>query len=300
MNFEGAYTALITPFLNDGSFDEEGFLVLLDEQIKAKMTGVVVLGTTGEAPTLSPQEKKRIITLAREKIKAPMQLLVGTGSYSTARTIEETKKAEELGADGVLVVTPYYNKPTQEGLFLHYQALSQQTKLPIMVYNIQGRCAQNLATSTLRRLADLENIVAVKEASGNIVQMMEVIETVVAARPDFKVLSGDDNLTLPLMAIGGHGIVSVVSNLIPSLILSLYQLCHAGDFKGAQNLHYQLLPLFRGAFIETNPIPIKTLLNFEERPAGPCRLPLCALTQENEKKLRHLHETIKLPILCQN
>lgn len=300
MNFEGAYTALITPFLNDESFDEEGFIILLEEQIKAKMTGVVVLGTTGEAPTLSPQEKKRIITLARQIIKPPMQLLVGTGSYSTTRTIEETKRAEELGADGALIVTPYYNKPTQEGLFLHFQAICHQTKLPIMVYNIQGRTSQNLATSTLRRLADLENIVAIKEASGSIAQMMEVIETVVGAKPDFKVLSGDDNLTLPLMAIGGHGIVSVLSNLIPSLILNLYQLCQSKDFKAAQSLHYQLLPLFRGAFIETNPIPIKALLQFEEKPAGPCRLPLCSLSQENEKKLRHLHETIKLPLLCHN
>lgn len=300
MNFEGAYTAIITPFLNDESFDEEGFITLLDEQIKAKMTGIVVLGTTGESPTLSPQEKKRIMTLAREKIKAPMQLLVGTGSYSTARTIEETKRAEELGADGALIVTPYYNKPTQEGLFLHFQAVANQTMLPIMVYNIQGRTGQNLATPTLRRLADIENIVAVKEASGSISQMMEVIESVVAARPDFKVLSGDDNLTLPLMAIGGHGIVSVVSNLVPSLILNLYQLCQSGDFKAAQSLHYQLLPLFRGAFIETNPIPIKALLHFEERPSGPCRLPLCPLSQENEKKLRHLHETLKLPLLCQS
>jgi 4-hydroxy-tetrahydrodipicolinate synthase len=298
MNIEGAYTVIISPFLNDGSFDEEGFLLLLDEQIKAKMTGIVVLGTTGEAPTLSPQEKKRIITLAREKIKPPVQLIVGTGSYSTARTIEETKKAEELGADGALIVTPYYNKPTQEGLFLHYKALASQTKLPIIVYNIQGRTGQNLATSTLRRLVDFENIAAVKESSANIVQMMEVIETVVAARPNFKVLSGDDNLTLPLMAIGGHGIFSVVSNLIPSLVLNLYQLCRSGDFKAAQNLHYQLLPLFRGAFIETNPIPIKALLGFEDKPSGPCRLPLCPLSQENEKKLRHLHETIKLPLLC--
>lgn len=299
MSFEGAYTALITPFLQDESFDEEGFCILLEEQIKAKITGIVVLGTTGEAPTLSPQEKKRIITIAREKIKPPLQLLVGTGSYSTARTIEETKRAEELGADGALIVTPYYNKPTQEGLFLHFQAVAHQTKLPIMVYNAQGRTGQNLSTPTLRRLADIANIVAVKEASTNILQMMEVIETVVSERPDFKVLSGDDFLTFPLMAIGGHGIVSVVSNLVPSLILNLYQLCQAGDFKEAKNLHYQLLPLFRGAFIETNPIPIKALLRFEDKPAGPCRLPLCALSQENEKKLRHLHETIKLPLLCQ-
>lgn len=298
MIFEGVYTAIITPFLNDGSFDEEGFLSLLEEQIKAKVTGIVVLGTTGEAPTLSPQEKKRIITLARNALKSNTQLIVGTGSYSTSRTIEETKRAEELGADAALIVTPYYNKPTQEGLFLHYQAVAGQTRLPIIIYNIQGRTGQNLLTSTLKRLSEIQNIVAIKESSGNILQMMEVIETVVAARPDFKVLSGDDVLTLPLMSIGGHGIVSVVSNLVPALVLNLYQLCLAGDWKGAQNLHYQLLPLFRGAFIETNPIPIKTLMHFEGKPSGPCRLPLCPLTQENEKKLRHIHETIKLPLLC--
>jgi 4-hydroxy-tetrahydrodipicolinate synthase len=297
MTFEGVYTAIITPFLSNGALDEEGLIQLIDRQISANINGIVVLGTTGEAPTLTPQEKRRIIQLARERIRSPVQLLAGTGSYATSTTIEETKKAEEWGVDGALVVTPYYNKPTQEGLFLHYQALAKATSLPILIYNIQGRTGQNLQTSILKKLAEIPSIVAVKEAAGNMIQMMEVIEMAAQCPYDFKVLSGDDNLTLPLMAIGGHGIISVVSNLVPELILELYHKCLANEWDLARQLHYLLLPLFRGAFIETNPIPIKTLLQFDGLPSGPCRLPLSFLTAENEKKLRHLHETIKLPLL---
>lgn len=294
---EGVYTAIITPFHSDGSLDQEGLEKLLEKQVKAQVQGIVVLGTTGEAPTLTQQEKLKIIQIARNVIKSPIQLVVGTGSYATATTIEETKKAQDLGADAALVVTPYYNRPTQEGLYLHYKALTGSCSLPIIIYNIAGRTGQNLQTVTLKRLAEIPSIVAVKEASGQIPQMMEVIETVTHERPDFKVLSGDDNLTLPLMALGGHGVISVVSNLIPELMCDLYQACIRNEWMLARQLHYQLLPLFRGAFIETNPIPIKALLHFENLPSGPCRLPLCNLLPENEKKLRHLHETIKLPLL---
>ena len=295
---DGVYTALITPFKGDGSLDQEGLIQLLQMQVKAQVHGVVVLGTTGEAPTLTSQEKSTIIQIARQVIKPPIKLIVGTGSYATATTIDETKKAQDLGADGALVVTPYYNKPTQEGLYLHFEAISKSCHLPIIVYNIAGRTGQNLQTMTLKRIADLPTVVAVKEASGMIPQMMEVIESITKDRPDFRILSGDDNLTLPLMALGGHGVISVISNLIPEIICDLYYACLHNDGTRARLLHYELLPLFRGAFIETNPIPIKTLMHFENLPSGPCRLPLCALMPENEKKLRHLHETIKLPLLA--
>lgn len=294
---KGVYTALITPFLSDGSLDEEGLKENLKAQIRAGVEGIVVLGTTGEAPTLRQKEKERIVKITRDIVKPPMQLIVGTGSYSTAQTIEDTKRAAESGADAALIVTPYYNRPTQEGFYLHFKAIVEATKLPIIVYNVPSRCGQNLATPTLKRLAGFPTIVAVKEASGSITQMMEVIETIIPERPDFKVLSGDDNLTLPLMAIGGHGILSVVSNLVPDLIKQLVDACFANEWEEARKQHYQLLPLFRAAFIETNPIPIKALMQLEGYAAGPCRLPLCGLTQDNERKIRHIHETLKLPLL---
>lgn len=293
----GVYTAIITPFKSNGSYDEEGFKELLEKQVDAGVQGVVVLGTTGEEPTLDAEEKKRIIQFARNHIKPPIQLIVGTGSNCTASCIENTRLAEELGADGALVVAPYYNKPTQEGLFLHYKAITEATKLPIIIYNIAGRTGVNIQTSTLKRLVTTPSIVGVKEASGSIPQMMDVIEMRDHERPDFKVLSGDDNLTLPLMAIGGDGIISVVSNLVPELIVKLYSLCAKRDFEEARQLHYQLLPLFKGAFIETNPIPIKTLMHFSGLPSGPCRLPLSPPLPENEKSLRHLYETIKLSLM---
>lgn len=294
---EGVYTALITPFLPDNSLDEEGLLQLLNFQAKSGVDGVVVLGTTGETPTLSGNERQRIIRLAKGALPSSLKLIVGTGTNSTTTTIDETKRAEDAGADSALIVTPYYNKPSQEGLFLHFQALAQATSLPLIAYNIQGRTGINLHTSTLKRLAEIPSLIGVKEASGNIQQISEVLESIIPERPDFKVFSGDDNLTLPLMALGGHGIISVVSNLVPKLIKDLFLACFENRWKDARQLHYDLSPLFRGAFIETNPVPIKALMEYEGLPAGPCRLPLSHLSPENEKKLRHLHETLKLPLL---
>lgn len=292
MKYQGVYTVTITPFHSDGSFDEEGFHKLIERQVDAQVDGIVVLGTTGEAPTLSLEEKKKIIQIARRTIKSSTKLVVGTGSYSTETTIEETRIAENLGADAALVVTPYYNKPTQEGLYLHYKTLAESTKLPIILYNIQGRCGQNLATSTLSRLFEFPTIIGVKEASANIPQIMDVIEAAKNYRPDFRIFSGDDNLTLPIMALGGHGVLSVASNLVPHQIIELCRACLENNWEEARKLHYELLPLFRGIFIETNPIPIKALMQWEGLPAGPCRLPLCHLMPENEKAIRHLHKTL--------
>lgn len=294
---KGVYTAIITPFKSNGSYDEEGFQELLEKQVEAGVQGVVVLGTTGESPTITCEEKKRIIQFARKQLNSSIKLIVGTGTNSTATTIEDTLLAENLGADGALVVAPYYNKPTQEGLYFHYKAITEATKLPLIIYNIAGRTGVNIQTSTLKRLFNYPSIVGVKEASGNILQMMDVIEMRDQERPEFKVLSGDDNLTLPLMAVGGDGVISVVSNLVPELIVKLYALCAKGNFDEARQLHYQLLPLFKGAFIETNPIPIKTLMHFSGLPSGPCRLPLSPPLPENEKHLRHLYETIKLALM---
>lgn len=294
---EGVYTAIVTPFLADGALDEEGLKVLISKQQEANVNGIVVLGTTGEAPTLTAAEKERVIKIARSMIGGKVQCIVGTGTNATATTIAETKKAFDLGADAALVATPYYNRPTQEGLYLHYKALAESTPLPLIVYNVPGRTSVNLLPSTLKRLAEFPTITSVKEASGNISQMMEIIESILPERPDFKVLSGDDNLTLPLMSLGGHGIISVVSNLVPELIVDLYQACEKNDWQTARKFHYELLPLFRSAFIETNPIPIKAMMRFAGLPAGPCRLPLTPLSAENERKIRQIHESLKLPLL---
>lgn len=288
MFLKGLYTALITPFDSQGQLNEEGLRQNLRFQIKQGVDGVVVLGTTGESPTLTTEERKKIIQIGLEEVKGKVHFLVGTGSYSTQDTIEKTLQAQEAGADAALIVTPYYNRPTQEGLYQHFRAITEAVSIPICVYNIQGRTGQNIQTDTLKRIASLPHIIAVKEASGNISQITEVIETVSRPHPRFSVLSGDDALTLPLIALGGHGIISVVSNLVPAPMKALVKACLTGDFKEAQSMHYQLLPLFKVAFLETNPMPIKAAMHMCGMDAGPCRLPLCDLLPENASKLQHI------------
>lgn len=285
MIVKGAYTAIVTPFNENGELDEEGLRLNIRYQIKNGVDGIAALGTTGEAPTLSEQEKEKIICIASEETKGKIKLMVGTGSYSTQQTIENTKKAKKFGAEIVLIVIPYYNKPTQEGLYKHFKAVAEAVDIPIMVYNIQGRTGQNLQTETLKRLANIPNIIGVKEASGNILQMMEVIEAIHNQQPEFSVMSGDDALTLPLMTLGGHGIISVVSNLLPYQVKALVTALQEKEYEKARQIHYNLLPLFRNAFIETNPIPIKAAMKMKGMAAGSCRLPLCDLMPENLAKL---------------
>lgn len=285
LHLKGLYTVAITPFDEHGHLDEQGFRENLRFQLTHRVDGIVLLGTTGEAPTLTHEEQARIITIGAEEVKGKAVLMVGTGSYSTAEAIEKTAMAKKLGADVALIVTPYYNKPTQEGMYRHFKAIAEAVVLPICVYNIQGRTGTNMQTDTLARLAKIPQIISVKEASGNVSQMMEVIQQVAQYRPGFTVLSGDDALTLPLMALGGHGILSVVSNLCPQPMRQLVDACAKGDFAEARKLHYQLLPFFKAAFIETNPIPIKAAMQASGQAAGSCRLPLCDLMPENFEKL---------------
>lgn len=281
-----SYTALITPFCSDGSLDEEGLSELIHKQLQANIEGIVLLGSTGEAPTLSSEEKKTIIQIARRLIPSSVKLWVGTGSYSTATTIAATQQAESLGADAALVVTPYYNRPTQEGLFLHFHALSQATKLPLVIYNIAGRTGQNLSTDTLKRITDrCPTVIGVKESSGNLFQVQEVLELI----PSLLLFSGDDAWTLPVMALGGHGVVSVIGNLFPEQVVALVKRIRAGRLKEAREIHYALAPLVRAAFLETNPIPIKSLMQIAGLPAGPCRLPLCAPTETTYQQLQHIY-----------
>lgn len=285
---KGLYTALITPFGPSGELNEPGIRQLIQMQLKAGVDGIVVLGTTGEAPTLSPEEKEKIIRIARAEIDNDTLLVVGTGSYCTKKTIEDTQKAKDLGADAALVVTPYYNKPTQAGLYSHFEALAKAVDLPLLLYNVQGRTGQNLQTETLKHLAEIPKIIGVKEASGNIVQIMEVIEQILPKRPDFLVFSGDDNLTFPTIALGGHGVISVLSNLMPNELVQFVRQALKEDSINAREMHYKLLPFFKALFLETNPIPIKAMLNDCELPAGPCRLPLTSLSEENQQKLNSL------------
>ncbi|WP_068468072.1 4-hydroxy-tetrahydrodipicolinate synthase [Candidatus Protochlamydia phocaeensis] len=285
MHLKGLYTAVITPFTTQGKLDEEGFKSNLQFQLHHGVDGIVVLGTTGESPTLTAKEKQRVVEIAVQEVKGKAVLMVGTGSYSTEQAIEQTCLAEQMGADAALIVTPYYNKPTQEGLYRHFAAICQSTPLPICIYNIQGRTGQNLQTATLKRIAAFSSIMGVKEASGDIIQMNEVLDMIAKDFPHFSVVSGDDALTLPLIALGGQGVISVASNLVPGAVKALVHAGLEGNFKLAREWHYRLLPFFKAAFIETNPIPIKTAMSLCRMPAGSCRLPLCDLLPQNYEKL---------------
>jgi 4-hydroxy-tetrahydrodipicolinate synthase len=291
MQLSGVYTAVITPFTPKGKLDVEGLRRNLRFQVDQGVNGVVILGTTGESPTLNAAERKQIIQQAVAEINGKIQLLVGTGHYATEQAILQTQQAQEYGADVALVVTPYYNKPTQEGLYQHFSALCQATSIPICVYNIQGRTGQNIQTQTLRRIASHQNIIGVKEASGSISQINDVLE-VMSQHASFSVLSGDDALTLPLMALGGQGVISVVSNLVPKAVCALVKAAQAGNFTQAREWHYQLSPLFKSAFIETNPIPIKAAMQLCGMAAGPCRLPLCDLDPASYEILKQVVQTL--------
>lgn len=290
MQLRGAFTALVTPMHADGTVDYEGFRSLIRFQLEKGIHGLVPLGTTGETPTLERNEQARLIEISVEETRGRVPVIVGVGSNSTAHTIENAKRARAMGADGILVVTPYYNKPTNEGIYRHFAAIADATDAPILIYNIASRTGKNIDVPTMDRLSRIPAVIGVKEASGDLAQMGEIIQKV--ARPrraegkSFAILSGDDTFTLALCALGGDGVVSVVSNLVPDRVCALAEACLAGDFAKARDLHYGLLPLFKGAFIETNPIPIKTAMGWAGLPAGPCRLPLCELEAANVPKLK--------------
>ena len=291
--FKGCLTAMVTPFDQKGNVDYDGLEENIKFQIKNGISGLVPLGTTGESPTITIEERKEIIeAVVNSAGKIPV--VPGTGSNSTEKTIKYSKEAEKLGADAVLIVSPYYNKPSQEGLFKHFKAVDDAINIPIIIYNIQSRTGVNIETPTLARMAKLKNIAAVKEASGNISQMMDVINQM---PEDFAVLSGDDNMTLPLIAVGGRGVISVVSNLFPKLVSDMTNYALKGENEKARKLNYKLLPIFKAAFIETNPAPIKTAMRWAGMPAGHCRLPLCNMLPENEEKLKNVlkkYQEIKL------
>lgn len=290
MNLRGAITALVTPMNGDGTVNYEGYRSLIRFQLEKGIDGLVPLGTTGETPTLTREEQDELIRIAVEEAGGKVPLIVGVGTNATATTIANARRATELGADGLLVVTPYYNKPTNEGIVRHFEAVAASVDTPILVYNIAGRTGKNIDLATMQRLAAIKTVIGVKEASGDMAQIADIIQTI--ARPrrgsdrPFAVLSGDDAWTLPLCAMGGDGVVSVVSNLVPDRMVALAKAALEGDMDRARELHYGLLPLFKGAFIETNPVPIKQAMAWAGLPAGPCRLPLCELEEASGPKLR--------------
>ena len=286
----GAFTALITPMNNDESVDYEGFRKLLRFQLESGISGLVPLGTTGETPTLDEAEEDKLIDIVMAEVKGKVPVILGAGSNCTRDAVKYVKRAKQKGADYALVVTPYYSRPSDEGLYRHF-AECDKVGLPIIVYNHGGRTGKNISTALLARIAELPNVVGVKEASGDMSQMMDVIATVRAKKPDVIVLSGDDALTLPLAAIGGDGVISVLSNVAPKEMTELTMAALAGDFARAQKLHYRLLPAFRASNLESNPIPIKAAMLMKGLPSGALRLPLVSLSKENEPKLRAALET---------
>jgi len=277
---QGVLTALVTPF-RDGEVDEKAYRHLLDGQVRAGVAGVVVCGSTGEAATLERDERTRLVEWALEACReSATQVWVGTGTNCTRTTLELTRQAEEMGAAGAMVVAPYYNKPTQEGLYQHFRKVAEATRLPLLVYNVPGRTAVQVSAETVARLHALGRYVAIKEASGSMDQVSDI-----RSRCDMTVLSGDDSLTLPMLALGARGVVSVVSNLLPAETRRLVDAFLAGDTAGALRWHHRLLPFFRGAFLETNPSPIKMLLHLDGQMTPEVRLPLVPASDSVRERL---------------
>jgi 4-hydroxy-tetrahydrodipicolinate synthase len=280
--FQGVFTALVTPF-RDGSVDERTLRDLIEVQIAAGVDGIVPCGSTGEAATLSHAEHRRVVEVAVASARGRVPVLAGTGSNSTVEAVELTRHAKEAGADGALLISPYYNRPTQDGIVAHYAEIARQTAFPLLVYNVPARTGSNVLPATLARLAEIEQIVGVKEASGSLDQMAHVIS---AVPESFAVLSGDDALTLPLLAIGGKGVISTTSNVAPAEMVELVRAFRAGDVGRAQSIHHRLLPLFDALFCETNPIPVKAALALRGSIQEELRLPLVPLSAASRERLQ--------------
>jgi len=291
LDMRGCGTALVTPFRRDGSLDEAALRRLVQFQLREGIDFLVPCGTTGETPTLEHDEYLRVIQIALEEVNGRVPVIAGVGGNNTKKVIENTRGVRALGVQGVLAVTPYYNKPTQEGLYQHFKAIAESTDLPVILYNVPSRTASNIEPATVARLSGIPNVIAIKEASGSITQQMEVLD---AVEPGFRVLSGDDAYTFPLMALGGLGVISVVSNQTPGLMTKLTHLMLEGKIDEARQLHFQLLPLMQANFIETNPIPVKAGLALMGLIEEVYRLPLVPMRPENRAKLEKVMTTLGL------
>jgi len=280
--FSGSIVAIVTPF-KDGNIDEDAYRELIEMQVEGGTTGIVPCGTTGESATLTFEEHKHVIEIAVQAVNKRIPVIAGTGGNSTSEAIELTKHAKEAGADATLQVAPYYNKPSQEGLYRHFTTIAKDVPLPQVIYNVPGRTSVNITPETIARLAELPEIVAVKEASGSLGQMAEIM---LLAGDKITLLSGDDNLTLPILAIGGKGVISVVANILPRRTADLIGAWEKGDREESRKIYYELLPLCQAMFYETNPVPVKTSLSLMGKIQGDLRLPLAPMIEANLKKLK--------------
>ncbi len=281
---QGAITAIVTPF-KDGKLDEGAYRELIEFQIKGGINGIVPCGTTGESATLSHEEHKRVVEACVDQVKKRVPVVAGTGSNNTAEALELTRHAETAGADYALLITPYYNKPTQEGLYQHFKTIAEGSSIPIVVYNVPSRTSVNLLPETVARLAEFKNIVAIKEATGDLKQCAKIVEL---CGDKLTLLSGDDFTVLPLLAIGGMGVISVVSNVTPEDMSGMCAAFFKGDLATARKLHYKMWPLMEAMFYETNPTPAKTALKMMGKLTGEVRQPLCPMSTANEEKLRQV------------
>ncbi len=290
MNFTGSIVAIITPFRN-GKVDEPALRDLIDWQIANGTDGIVPCGTSGESATLSYDEHNRVIEMTVEAVKGRVPVIAGTGSNSTEEAIALTRHAKDVGADGALLISPYYNKPTQEGLFLHHRAIAEAVNLPQVLYNIPGRTAVNVTPQTVARLSKIKNIVGIKEGSGSVQQVSDIVHL---CSDRFTVLAGDDALTLPMLAVGAKGVITVTANVAPADMAGMIDAWAAGNSAKARQLHYKLYPLFQALFLETNPIPVKHAVALMGKATSDLRLPLCAMSQENLEKLTQVMKDLRL------
>ena len=289
--FIGCGTALVTPFRQDGALDQDALRRLIHRQLEADIDFLVPCGTTGESPTLTHEEHLKVVEITVEIGKGRVPILAGAGGYNTSEVIALARELVSLGADGILSVTPYYNKPTQEGLYQHFRAIANAVPAPIVLYSVQGRTGVNVEPATVKRLAEIENIIGIKEASGNISQMASILNTV---PEEFLVLSGDDAITLPLIALGGVGVISVASNEIPGEMARLTELAVQGNFRAAREIHRRYLPLMEVNFVESNPIPVKTALAEMGLIEPVWRLPLVPPKPENQTRIRNVLTSLGL------
>jgi len=298
-NFSGAITALVTPMKDSGDVNYDEWKRLINFQLEEGIDGLVPLGTTGETPTLGHDEQEKLIRIIVDEVKGKVPVIAGSSSNDTKHMVTYTKRALDMGADAALVVTPYYNKPNDSGLIQHFEAAAA-VGIPIIVYNIASRTGRNIPTPLMEKIAAIKGIAGVKEASGDLGQMGDVLQTIAIPRRTsanpFMVLSGDDGMTLPLMALGGDGVISVISNLVPAQVKALTKACSEGNFEEGRRIHFELLPLIRAAFIETNPVPIKQAMSWAGLPGGPVRLPLGKLDPKNEAPLKAAMEKLRIKI----
>lgn len=284
MILEGAMTALVTPFSQDGSVDFPGFKANIQFQLEKGIQGLIVLGTTGETPTLTESEKQQLVDIAMREVRGKVPVIVGTGGNSTLSTVEDTLAMQKTGADAALVVVPYYNKPTQDGLLHHYMEIADSVDIPIVMYNVPSRCGVNMTAQTAIKLAEHPQIIGMKEASGDLAQIHRLI-TGTEKHSHFRVISGDDGMTFSAMMLGASGVISVTSNILPQKILQLVNACKDLNIARARQLNRELLAINEALFLETNPICVKAAMREWGMPSGPCRLPLCDMSSANQHKL---------------